>query len=337
MLKSAAADAGDIADVRIKRRHDGFVAAQALLFRVLQFFQNTLVILRQHLDELRHEILPVGENLRGAFAFRIGLVPLHKFPDGFNFVLIGEFFEADHILVAVRGEVTGLVEHIGDAAAHARGEIASRPAEHEYPPAGHVFATVVANGLDDRRAVENIQRIHAARKHIKGIEVWAGAEVDILGDGRLDYPDEVLKQFDIVLVSVHSRMTMPQDEMTARLLRAFENPYVRLVGHPTGRQLLRRDPFLFDVEKVFDAAKQKGIVLEVNANPERLDLRDQHVRLARDRGLKIVISTDAHDPVHFKFMRYGVTTARRGWMEKSGVINTLPPDKLLASLRPLPK
>jgi DNA polymerase (family 10) len=201
----------------------------------------------------------------------------------------------------------------------------------------HSKAVTVANGLDEQRAAENIRRIHAARKKVKGIEIWAGSEVDILGDGRLDYPDELLKQFDIVLVSVHSRMTMPADEMTTRLLRAFENPYVRILGHPTGRQILRRDPFLFDIEKVFAAAKEHGVILELNGNPERLDLSDRHVRLARDRGMKIIISTDAHDPEHFKLMRYGVTTARRGWMEKSGVLNTLPPEKLLASLRPLPR
>ena len=200
----------------------------------------------------------------------------------------------------------------------------------------HSKAVTVANGLDEKRAVEHIRRIHAARKKVKDIEIWAGSEVDILGDGKLDYPDELLKQFDIVLASVHSRMTMPAEEMTTRLLRALENPYVRILGHPTGRQILRRDPFLFDLEKVVAAAKRLGVILELNGNPERLDLCDRHVKLARDRGMKIIISTDAHDPQDFKLMRYGVITARRGWMEKSGVLNTLPPEKLLAALRPLP-
>ena len=200
----------------------------------------------------------------------------------------------------------------------------------------HSKAVTVANGLDEKRAVEHIRRIHAARKKVKGIEIWAGSEVDIMGDGNLDYPDELLKQFDIVLASVHSRMAMPAEEMTSRLLRALANPYVRILGHPTGRLVLRRDPFLFDLEKVFAAAKEYGVIMEVNAAPERLDLCDRHVKLARDRGMKIIISTDAHDPEHFKLMRYGVTTARRAWMEKSGVLNTLPPEKILESLRPLP-
>ncbi len=201
----------------------------------------------------------------------------------------------------------------------------------------HSKAVVVANGLDERRAVENIQRIKAARKKVKDIEIWAGAEVDILAEGKLDYPDALLKQFDIVLASVHSRMTQPGEEMTERLLKALRNPYVRILGHPTGRQVLKRDPFNFDIEKVFAAAKDLGVILELNGNPERLDLSDRHVKLARDKGMKVIISTDAHHPEHLKFMRYGVMTARRAWMEKKDVLNTYPPEKLLAALRPLPK
>jgi DNA polymerase (family 10) len=201
----------------------------------------------------------------------------------------------------------------------------------------HSKAVTIANGLDEKRAVENIRRIKAARKKVKNIEIWTGAEVDILGDGSLDYPDEILKQFDIVLVSIHSRMNMPAEEMTARLLKALANPYVRILGHPTGRQILRRDPFVFDLEKVFAAAKEYGVILELNGHPERLDLCDRHLKLARDRGMKVIISTDAHSPDHFKLMRYGVVTARRGWMRKEDVLNTLPPEELLESLRPLPE
>jgi len=201
----------------------------------------------------------------------------------------------------------------------------------------HSKAVTIANGLDDQRALENIQRIKAARKKVKDIEIWAGTEVDILGDGRLDYPNEILRQFDIVLASVHSRMTQPPDEMTARLLKALENPYVRILGHPTGRHILKRDPFVFDLERVFEKARERGVIMEVNANPERLDLNDHNVRLAVNKGMKVIISTDAHHPSHFRFMRFGVMTARRGWMEKQGVLNTLPAETLLASLRPLPR
>lgn len=201
----------------------------------------------------------------------------------------------------------------------------------------HSKAVTIANGLDEKRAVENIGRIHAARKKVKDIQIWAGAEVDILGDGRLDYPDSLLRQFDIVLASIHSRMNQPAEEMTARLLKAMENPFVRILGHPTGRHLLKREPYPFDVDRVFDAAKKHGVILELNGNPERLDLCDRHVRLARDKGMKVIISTDAHHPAHLGFMRYGVATARRGWLTEREVLNTLPPAKLLAALRPLPK
>jgi len=201
----------------------------------------------------------------------------------------------------------------------------------------HSKAVTIANGLDEKRAEANIKHIHAARKKVKGIEIWAGAEVDIMGDGTLDYPDSLLKQFDIVLVSVHSRMNMPAEEMTARLLKAIENPYVRIMGHPTGRQILRRDPFQFDVEKVFAAARKHGVILELNGNPERLDLSDRHVKLAKERGMKVIISTDAHHPDHFQLMRYGVITARRGWLEKKDVLNTLPAKEFLEALRPVPK
>lgn len=201
----------------------------------------------------------------------------------------------------------------------------------------HSKAVTIANGLDEDRALQHIKRIHAARKKVKGIEIWAGTEVDILGDGSLDYSNELLAKFDIVLASIHSRMTQPGEEMTARILKGLENPYVRILGHPTGRRILRREPFHFDIERVFEAARKFGVILEVNASPERLDLSDRHARLAHDKGMKIVISTDAHQPKHFLLMRYGVTTARRGWTEKKDVINTFPPDRLLASLRPLPK
>jgi DNA polymerase (family 10) len=200
----------------------------------------------------------------------------------------------------------------------------------------HSKAVTIANGLDEKRALENIARIRAARKKVKGIEIWAGAEVDILGDGSLDYPDDVLRQFDIVLASVHSRMTQPGEEMTKRLIKGLRNPYVRILGHPTGRYVLRRDPFQFDLDAVFNEAKKLGVILEVNASPERLDLCDRHVKLVRDRGMKVIISTDAHRPEHLAFMRYGVLTARRGWMDKQHVLNTYPPEKLLAELRPLP-
>ncbi len=197
----------------------------------------------------------------------------------------------------------------------------------------HSKSVTIANGLDEKRALEYLKEVRAARKKVPGIEIWAGMEVDIMGDGSMDMPDDILRQLDVVVATIHSRMNMPAEEMTARILKALENPYVKILGHPTGRQLLRRDPYQYDMDLVFETARKKGVVVEINASPERLDLCDRHVRLAKRKGLKFVISTDAHSPAHFHFMRYGVVTARRGWLEKKDVINTLPPEKLLRSLR----
>jgi DNA polymerase (family 10) len=131
-------------------------------------------------------------------------------------------------------------------------------------------------------------------------------------------------------------MQMERAEMTERLLAAIENPYVQIIAHPTGRLLLRREPFDYDIEKVLDACKKNGVVIECNAYPDRLDLRDVHLRMARDRGVKIVISTDSHSTRTLPYIKYGVTTARRGWIEKKDVINTLPLNEFLAALRPKP-
>ncbi|HEY4741081.1 MAG TPA: DNA polymerase/3'-5' exonuclease PolX [Candidatus Acidoferrales bacterium] len=200
----------------------------------------------------------------------------------------------------------------------------------------HSKAVSVANGLDDKRTLEHITNIHAARERVPGIHLLAGMEVDILKDGRLDLSDDVLAQLDVVVVSVHSYMNLERAAMTERILAAIENPYAQIIAHPTGRLILRRDPFDYDMEKIYAAAAKAGVVMECNAHPDRLDLKDIHLRAARDRGVKIVISTDAHSTLHLQLMKYGVTTARRGWIETKDVINTLPLDALLAALRPKP-
>ena len=197
----------------------------------------------------------------------------------------------------------------------------------------HSKAVTVANGLDEKRTLEQIKKIREANVKGLGIRVLASSEVDVLKNGRLDLDDEVLAQLDIVLVSIHSYMNLERAEMTERILAAIENPYTQIVGHPTGRLVLRRDAYAYDMERILDAAHKHGVVLECNASPERLDLKDTHLRMAKDRGVKIVISTDAHTTRGLLAMRYGVQMARRGWIEKKDVINTLPIDKMLATLR----
>src|SRR5713101_44079 len=198
----------------------------------------------------------------------------------------------------------------------------------------HSKAVTVANGLDEKRTLEQIKKIRAANAAGLGIRVLASSEVDVLKDGKLDLDDEVLAQLDVVLVSIHSYMNLERAEMTERILAAIENPYTQIVGHPTGRLVLRRDAYAYDMERILDAAQKYGVVMECNAAAERLDLKDTHLRMAKDRGVKIVISTDAHTTRGLGAMRYGVQMARRGWLEKRDVINTLPVEKLLAALRP---
>jgi DNA polymerase (family 10) len=198
----------------------------------------------------------------------------------------------------------------------------------------HSKAVTVANGLDEKRTLEQIGRIRAAK--VPGIKLLAGSEVDIRKDGSLDLEDYVLAELDVVVCSIHSYMNMDRKEMTERYLKAIENPYTQIIAHPTGRLVLRREPFDYDMEAVLDACAKHGVVMECNAYPDRLDLCDVHLRLAKQRGVKIVISTDSHTTGNLKHMKYGVTTARRGWIEKTDVINARPLEEFLGALRAKP-
>jgi DNA polymerase (family 10) len=200
----------------------------------------------------------------------------------------------------------------------------------------HSKAVTVANGLDEKRTLEQIKKIRAANAKELGIRVLASSEVDVLKNGKLDLDDEVLAQLDVVLVSIHSYMTMERAEMTDRILAAIENPYTQIIGHPTGRLVLRRDAYAYDMERILDAAKKHAVVMECNAAPERLDLKDIHLRMAKERDVKIVISTDAHSTRGLQTMRYGVQMARRGWIEKKDAINTLSLEEMLSGLRAKP-
>jgi len=213
----------------------------------------------------------------------------------------------------------------------------ARSLGHEYIAiTDHSKSVTIANGLDERRAVAHIKKLRAANDQDLGIRVLAGSEVDILKDGELDYSDELLAQFDVVVCSIHSYMQLDRAAMTDRMLRCIENPYTQIIGHPTGRRLLARESFDYDMEKVLDACAKHGVAMECNSYPERLDLRDVYLRMCKERGVKVVISTDAHNTLHLPYIRYGVTMARRGWLEKADVINTLPVDQFLAALRPKP-
>jgi DNA polymerase (family X) len=190
-----------------------------------------------------------------------------------------------------------------------------------------------ANGLDDKRAVEHIQRIQSANANVEGIRIFAGIEVDILADGTLDLSDSVLEQMDLVIASVHSHFNQSPTEITDRLLKAVENPNTSFLGHPTGRMLLRRDAYQFDIDAVLKAAAQRRVAMELNAYPDRLDLCDRHLRLAKQYGVKIVINTDSHHTSHLDKIRYGILQARRAWLTKDDVLNTLPADNFSQAMK----
>jgi DNA polymerase (family X) len=198
----------------------------------------------------------------------------------------------------------------------------------------HTKALAMTGGLDEKRALEHIARIREVDAQMQGrIRVFSGIEVDILADGALDLDDEVLAQMDVVIASVHSRFDQPQEEMTARVLRAVENPYVRILGHPTGRLLLRREPFAMDTGAVLRRAAELGVAVEHNAAPERLDLCDRDLRMAKELGCRVVISTDAHTTSVIGRMEYGIRQLRRAWLTAEDVLNTREADGFLAGLR----
>jgi DNA polymerase (family X) len=211
---------------------------------------------------------------------------------------------------------------------------AARKLGHEYIAiTDHSKAVTVANGLSEKRMEEHIQRLRAADKKGLGIRVLVGSEVDILKDGSLDYSDEILAQLDVVVCSIHSYFNLDRAAMTERMLAAIENPYTQIIGHPTGRLLLKREALDYDIEKVLDACAKHGVAMECNSYPDRLDLKDVYLRMCKERGVKVVISTDSHVAGNLAFIKYGVTMARRGWLEKKDVINTLPCAGFLGALR----
>jgi DNA polymerase (family X) len=197
----------------------------------------------------------------------------------------------------------------------------------------HSQSLAMANGLDETRAMANAERIRNYSKTQKDITVLAGIECDILADGSMDLADDCLASLDIVVASIHSALTQDETEMTRRVIKAIEHPSVDVIGHLTGRMLLRREGSRVRVEKVIDAALANGVALEINSQPYRLDLCDSHARLARDRGVKLVIDSDAHYTDALDYPRWGILTARRAWATKDDVLNTLPLKTFVKALR----
>jgi DNA polymerase (family 10) len=191
----------------------------------------------------------------------------------------------------------------------------------------------VARGLDAAALRKRNREIDRLNARLRGIVLLKGIEVDILEDGKLDLPDDALAELDVVVAAVHSRFTLARERQTERILRALDNPHVHVLAHPTGRLINGREACDLDLERIVAAAAERGRILELDAHPERLDLSDVHCRLAKERGARVAISTDAHAEEHLDFMRYGVGQARRGWLEPDDVVNTRPLAALLKLLR----
>ncbi|MBN1846905.1 MAG: DNA polymerase/3'-5' exonuclease PolX [Sedimentisphaerales bacterium] len=203
-------------------------------------------------------------------------------------------------------------------------EAARRLGYHYIAISDHSQSSAIANGLDAKRLRASIDAVRTLNESLKRFTVLISSEVDILMDGSLDYPDEVLAELDFVIASVHSGLTGPRQRNTSRLLKAMDNPYVNCIGHPTGRMIHVREPMDLDMELILHRAAETHTAMEVSASPLRLDLNDIHCRQAIDAGVKLVINTDAHDTHGLGQMSYGVATAQRGWATKADVLNAQP-------------
>jgi DNA polymerase (family 10) len=205
---------------------------------------------------------------------------------------------------------------------------------HEYIAiTDHTRGLAMTGGADEKKLRQQMAAIEALQKKVAGITVLKGAEVNINKDGSLDIDDDTLAALDVVGVAVHSHFTLSREEMTRRIVRAMENPHADILFHPTGRVLQKRDPYDVDIDAVIAAAKRTGTILEIDAYPDRLDLKDEHVRKAVAAGVKIVIDSDAHSVHHLHYLHFGIATARRGWATKSDVVNTLPVGRFLGALK----
>jgi len=203
---------------------------------------------------------------------------------------------------------------------------------YEYISANdHTKRVSIAHGMDRRRLLQQVRTIDRLNAKLQGVVVLKSAEVDILNDGSLDLPDDVLKELDFTVCAIHYGLNRSREKQTERILRAMDNPYFTILAHPTGRLINAREPYDIDLERVLTAARERGRILEVNAHPDRLDLDDQGCRMAKEAGVRLAISTDAHRVVDLDLMRFGIDQARRGWLERDDVVNT----RRLADLRRL--
>jgi len=199
--------------------------------------------------------------------------------------------------------------------------------------ADHSRSSTQADGLDEAKLRFQIASIRTLNKQLHGFRLFAGVECDILRDGSLDFPNEILSELDYVVASVHSVFNLSESDMTRRVIRALENPFVTMLAHPTGRLLLKRDPYQVDIPKILDAAARTGTWIELNAAPKRLDLDWRWWPLAKQKGVKCVINPDAHRTERLQDLWFGIGVARKGWLTKTDVMNCLPLARIESALR----
>ncbi|MEK9166155.1 MAG: PHP domain-containing protein, partial [Patescibacteria group bacterium] len=205
---------------------------------------------------------------------------------------------------------------------------------HEYIAiTDHTRSLAMTGGADEKKLLKQMAEIDKIQEKFSKIKILKSAEVNILKNGSLDIADEVLAKLDVVGAAVHSLFNLSRAEQTARVVRAMENPHLDILFHPTGRIVGRRKPIELDMKKIIAAAKRTGTILEIDGHPSRLDLKDEHIRMAREAGVKMVIDTDAHSVPELHYLEYGIAQARRGWCERQDIINTLPLKEFLASLK----
>ena len=197
----------------------------------------------------------------------------------------------------------------------------------------HSQSLKVARGLSTSDLKKKKNEINRVKKGLKNFKVLFGTEVDIDSQGNIDYSDSVLKEFDVVVAAIHTGFKQSKEQLTKRIIKACGNRYVHIIAHPTGRLWGARDAYAIDLDEIFKVSKETNTYLEVNAFPNRLDLNDTHCRRAKEMGVKLAINTDSHTTEQLLSMRFGIAVARRGWLTKEDVINTLPPEKLLNILK----
>jgi DNA polymerase (family 10) len=255
--------------------------------------------------------------------------------------------DSGEIEAAIEGRLPNLVEPSdikGDLHVHTKRSDGSHDFEElieEAKKRGYEYIAItdhskglaIARGLSAEKLMEEKKEIDAINKRLKGFKLIAGIEVDIRSDGHLDFPDEILKNLDIVIASIHSGFRQNKDKITKRLVSAMRNPYVSVIAHPTGRLIGERDPYDVDMNEILKIAKETGTAIEINAYPLRLDLNDVYAKMAKEIGIPIVISTDTHITTQFDYMVYGVSIARRGWLEKKDILNTMSYGSLMKTLK----